>query len=277
MSLLPTLVALVASTAISPAQVVSIDGLQGLGDSRHHLIESNILGKQYDIIVGLPASYDQSGDVDYPTIYILDGGEHYPLLRSYHRYLQNGGEAPDMILVAISYGTSDYENGNDRSHDFTAPSEERDYWGGAADFQSFLGDELMPFVESNYRSRSERRIIFGQSIGGQFILFTALTEPTLFWGHIASNPALHRNLPFFLRTHAETPPADRRSHVYVASGSDDNPRFRGPALEWIAHWTASKDKPWRLRTETLDGHSHFSAVPASFRRGILWLFADSED
>jgi predicted alpha/beta superfamily hydrolase len=256
---------------------VGIDGLQGLGDTRHHVVASETLDRSYDVLVGLPDGYDPSAETDYPTVYILDGGELYPLLRSYHRYLRNGGEAPDMILVAISYGTSDYEHGNDRSHDYTAPSDERDYWGGAEDFQAFLGGELIPFIESNYRSRSDRRIVFGQSIGGQFILFTALTEPTLFWGHIASNPALHRNLPFFLQTHAAAPAADGRSNVYVASGSEDDPRFREPALEWIAHWTGVKEKPWRLRAETLDGHGHFSAPPASFRRGILWLFADSEN
>ena len=277
MSLLPTLIIFFATSAISPAQNVSIDGLQGLGDTRHHAVRSQTLDKSYDVLVGLPDGYDSSADTEYPTIYILDGGELYPLLRSYHRYLRSGGEAPDMILVAISYGSSDYENGNDRSHDYTAPSDEREYWGGAEDFQVFLRDELIPFIESDYRSRSDRRIIFGQSIGGQFTLFTALTQPTLFWGHIASNPALHRNLPFFLQTHAKTPPADSGSHVYVASGSDDDARFREPALDWIAHWTGVKQKPWRLRTETLDGHSHFSAPAASFRRGILWLFAGSED
>ncbi|MDH3429857.1 MAG: alpha/beta hydrolase-fold protein [Gammaproteobacteria bacterium] len=275
MTLLAALIALFTAAAISPGQNVGIDGLQGLGDTRHHVVAAESLDKRYELLVGLPEGYDSSADTEYPTIYILDGGELYPLLRSYHRYLRLGGEAPEMILVAISYGSSDYENGNDRSHDYTAPSDEREYWGGAEEFQDFLGSELLPFIESTYRSRSDRRIIFGQSIGGQFILYTALTQPTLFWGHIASNPALHRNLPFFLRLHAETPPADRGSHLYVGSGSEDDPRFREPAMEWISHWTGLKEKPWRLRAETLDGHSHFSAPPASFRRGILWLFADS--
>jgi predicted alpha/beta superfamily hydrolase len=40
-----------------------------------------------------------------------------------------------------------------------------------------------------------------QGLGGQFVLYTALTRPDLFWGHIASNPALHRNLPFYPENH----------------------------------------------------------------------------
>ena len=179
-----------------------------------------------------------------------------------------------MILVAISYGTSDFRKGNNRGHDYTAPSDEREHYGGAKDFQTFLGDELIPFIEASYRSRATRRIVFGQSLGGQFVLYSAQTRPTLFWGHIASNPALHRNLDLFLTMTPEIPEEGALSYLFVGSGSDDDPQYRKPALQWINHWTHVEPKPWHLRAVTLDGHNHFSAPPASFRRGIRWLFFD---
>ncbi len=129
-------------------------------------------------------------------------------------------------------------------------------------------------IEESYRSSPKRRVLFGQSLGGQFVLYSAQTRPTLFWGHIASNPALHRNLELFLTMTPEIPPEDARSYLFVGSGSDDDPRFREPALQWINHWTHVEPKPWHLRVETLDGHTHMSAPPASFRRGIRWLFSD---
>lgn len=272
MKLLTSVVLLVASGAISSGQSVDIDGLQGLGETQHHVVTSESLDKRFHVLVGLPDGYDQSGDSTYPTVYILDGGELYPLLKAYSRYLRNGGEAPDLILVAISYGTSDWQSGNDRGHDYTAPTDEREHWGGAADFQMFLSDELIPFIEGHYRSREDRRVIFGQSLGGQFVLYTAQTQPDLFWGHIASNPALHRNLSLFLELHPE-PPATT-SHLFVGDASNDDPRFLEPRLKWIEHWSGQAEKPWRLRVETLEGHNHFSAPPASFRHGIRWLFAD---
>jgi len=276
-NILTTLFGVVAATAISPAQTVGIDGVQSLDNSRHHVIQSEAVGRQFDVIVGLPDNYAAGSETYYPTIYLLDGGELYPLLRGYHRYLRFGEEAPDAIFVAISYGTSDWENGNERSHDYTVPSDEREDWGGAEAFQNFLSGELIPFIESTYHSRADRRVLFGQSIGGQFVLYTAQTKPTLFWGHIASNPALHRNLPFFLQQHAEMPPEDGRSYLYVGSGSNDEPQYREPTLQWMNYWSGSKERPWHLRAETLDGHSHFSAPPASFRRGILWLFSELEN
>ena len=277
MSVLPTIISIFASAAISPAEPVHVAGLQGLGNTQHHVIESESLGRSYDVLVGLPDGYDETNDTRYPTIYILDGGELYPLFRAYYRYLRNGGEAPEMILVAISYGTRDFVNGNERGHDYTAPSDEREHYGGAQDFQTFLGDELIPFIEASYRSRRDRRMIFGQSLGGQFVLYSAQTQPSLFWGHIASNPALHRNLELFLTMTPEFPPGEAKSYLFVGGGSHDDPRFREPRSQWVEYWTAREPKPWHLRVETLDGHTHRSAPPASFRRGMHWLFADQLD
>lgn len=246
--------------------------LQGLGDTRYHHIESAGIERGYHIYVMLPAGYKESSDDEYPTIYLLDGGELFPLFAAYYRYLNFGEEIPDAIIVGISYGSDTAEDGNFRSTDYTAPSSEREYWGGAEKFQMFLSDDLVPFIESTYRSRVDRRIIFGQSIGGQFVLYTAMTKPTLFWGHIASNPALHRNLAFFLQQHAEPASTDRRSKLFVASGTLDDPSFRTPALEWIEHWSG-RAGPWQLKTVNLDGHTHMSAPPASFRQGMRWLFS----
>ena len=258
-----------AVAQLSAAEPVAIEGLYGLGDVRRHSIVSAEADHRYDILVGLPRDYDEAAL--YPVVYILDGGALFPMLRTYQRYLRLGEETPDVIMVGISYGTSDWQAGNNRSHDFTAPSEERDFWGGAGDFLAFLDLELIPGIEAVYAADADRRVIFGQSLGGQFVLYAAQTRPELFHGYIASNPALHRNLGFFL----EQVPADASGHarVFVASGSNDDPVYRKPALEWIQAWTTRSSLPWELETLSLDGHSHFSAPPASYRAGMRWLFA----
>lgn len=263
---------IVILSGTSFAESVSIEGLQGLDDTHYHRVDSVGLGRGYDILVGLPIGYDPSSEKTYPTIYILDGGELFPLLRTYYNYLRNSDEAPEAILVGISYGSRDFESGNERGHDYTAPSDEREHYGGAEDFQTFLKDELLPLIETEYRSDAMRRVVFGQSLGGQFVLFTAQTKPTLFWGHIASNPALHRNLPLFLEMRPDEPSKGDRPRLFVGSGSDDAPVFRQPALRWIEHWTAAEKTPWDLRAVTLETHTHFSAPPASFRQGLKWVF-----
>lgn len=271
---LKTLSAALIFLAVAPAISADTDYLQGLGDTRYQLFESKIIGRDFHIYVSLPDDYEDSAE-SYPTIYLLDGGNLFPMLTPYYRYLNFGEEVPDSIIVGISYGNDNFEGGNYRSTDFTAPSNEREYWGGAAAYQKFLSDELMPSIEAQYRSDSSRRIVFGQSIGGQFVLYTALTKPGLFWGHIASNPALHRNLRFFLEIHGESADMKERSRLFVGSGTLDDPIYRDPAQKWIQHWNLAEDRPWELRTMNLDGHSHMSAPPTSFRQGMIWLFAEN--
>jgi predicted alpha/beta superfamily hydrolase len=259
-------------TASLPVAAVDTQYMQGLGDARYHHVSSDIVGRSYHIFVSVPAGYDEADDTKFPTVYVLDGGALFPLFAAYYRYLNFGEEIPDSIIVGISYGGDSFEKGNYRSTDYTAPSDERDYWGGAGNFQSFLSGELMPFIEELYPARPDRRIIFGQSIAGQFVLYTALTKPNLFWGHIASNPALHRNLPFFLEQHGQAS-TNGRSKLFVGSGTLDDQHFREPAQAWIRHWAGKNDNPWQLRAMDLEGETHMSAPPVSFRQGMRWLFS----
>jgi len=265
------LIAFASLLFVSQPAEANTEFLQGLGDTRYHLVQSEVIGRPFHVYVMLPEGYDASAKREYPTLYVLDGGELFPMMTSYYGYLNFSGEVPDAIIVGIAYGSRDFAGGNYRSTDYTAPSAERDYWGGAAAYQRFLETELLPLVEQTYSADSDTRVIFGQSIGGQFVLYTALTRPDLFWGHIASNPALHRNLPFFLQQHNGTA-IKGRSKLFVSSGELDDPEFRVPAVAWMTYWSSQEETPWELRTMTLDGHSHMSAPPAAFRQGMMWLF-----
>tara|TARA_R110002111_G_scaffold225996_4_gene287752 strand:+ start:1951 stop:2796 length:846 start_codon:yes stop_codon:yes gene_type:complete len=238
---------------------------QSLEQAAYLKLPSKILARDFHLLVKLPANY-ATAKQHYPTIYLLDGGATFPMLAGYYYYLQLEQLVPDAIIVGISYGTADFEQGNMRSTDYTAPSKERSYWGGAAKFQEVLIKEIFPAIESAYRSDNSKRIIFGQSLGGQFVLFSALTKPELFAGHIASNPALHRNLDFFIGSFYAKKPMTR---LYVASGTQDDPRFRQPALTWMEHWQHQTNAPFLLRTGSLDGYGHFSIAPAAFKQGLI--------
>ena len=262
-----------ASVGVSRADNLDTHLLQSLGEVKYHEMKSKQLERSFHMFVDLPEDYLESGQA-YPTIYLLDGGNTFPLMAGYHHYLRFGDETPAAILVGISYGADTFKEGNWRSTDYTAPSDEREFWGGAEVFQGFLKDELLPLIEDNYRSDPARRIIFGHSLGGQFVLFNALTKPELFFGHIASNPALHRNLPFFLSWHGDKEITIPVSRVFVSSGEFEDQVFREPTLEWGRHWQAVTPGPWILESRTLVDQTHLSASPEAIRQGLAWIFSE---
>ncbi|WP_299083535.1 alpha/beta hydrolase-fold protein [uncultured Paraglaciecola sp.] len=245
----------------------SILGMQSIIDTQYLKLESKVLKRDFHLLVKLPASYQDCTNCQYPVVYLLDGGAVYPMLAGYYNYLRHEDVVPEVILVGISYGSNDFETGNFRSTDYTAPSSERSYWGGASQFQQALIKDILPTIEEKYPVDPQKRIIFGQSLAGQFVLYNALTQPELFYGHISSNPALHRNLEFFLKPNNSI----HKTKLFVAKGSLDDARFRLPSDKWVKHWSNANTAPFTLETKMLDGYGHFSVITESFRHGLDWL------
>lgn len=276
MKFIATIFTSLALLLASPAQADRLDFMPRITPDSYFLLQSEIIERPFHIFVRLPDGYGES-DKSYPVIYLLDGGTGYPMLTAYYALMQfDEPSLPDAIIVGISYGGEGHENGNYRSTDYTAPSPEREHWGGAERYQQFLELELLPKIAATYRTDESRRILFGQSLAGQFVIYTATTKPDLFWGHIASNAALHRNLRFFLDltpTRAETP-----TKLFLANGSLDDERFQLPREHWIDHAHEHINPSWNLKIEDLPGEYHISAAPLSFRAGMRWLFpaADTE-
>jgi hypothetical protein len=85
----------------------------------------------------------------------------------------------------------------DRERDYTpshAPAQARGRLsfptsGGAPAFQDFLERELVPMVDSRYRTQPHR-ILSGWSLGGLFTLYVYLETPELFSRYLAISPSL---------------------------------------------------------------------------------------
>ena len=91
---------------------------------------------------------------------------------------------PETIVVTI-----DNEN---RIRDYTpTPHATADVPSGKADvFLDYIEKELIPFVDSSYKT-SEFRILQGHSLGGLLSLYTVQARPELFSAHYAFSPSLH--------------------------------------------------------------------------------------
>ncbi len=249
------------------AAAIPLDHLPALkGD--YFRIDSRETGRPYHIYVRYPVDYEKERGQRYPVVYLTDGDSLFPILAAGHLFLHHDEKLPEALVVGIAYGSFD-PSVNRRDLDFTPPGGEPGT-GGAADFQRFLKTELLPEVERRYRADPGRRILFGQSRGGGFVLYSAVTDADLFWGRIASNPALMPGRDLFFGTPAPAARSDLR--LVVASGSRDRPHYRQPALEWFSHWQGRRDTPWRLNTLTIEGGTHAADSGRVYRAGMLWLF-----
>lgn len=232
--------------------------------------ESQAVGRSFHVYVRLPENYDAEGSARYPVVYVLDGDSLFPVLAAQHLFLNIDEGLPEAVVVGIAYGSFDPAI-NKRGFDFSAPAADaRPEQGGAPAFHEFLKSELLPAIESRYRADPSKRVLFGQSRGGYMVLYSAFTDPDLFWGRIASNAAFE---PGRERFFSPATPASRTDlGLVVTSGSRDYPELRANALEWFAAWEHAAAKPWSVKAVTIEGGTHAADSPSSYRAGMLWLF-----
>lgn len=253
--------------ASAPADAPELDRLFGLGPVETFTIESETLDRDFHIYVRLPRDYHQT-DCRWPVVYLLDGGILFPMLAPLQLMMEFDELAPPAVLVGISYGGLGFANGNLRSTDYTAPAPEPDYFGGADHYQRFLADELIPRIKTDYRVDHDNSLVLGQSLGGQFTLYTALTRPALFGAYLSINPALNRNVDYFLDLDA--PARAESTPILITRASEDGDAFRLALDRWLAHRQDSGSSALSLAVEILEGQHHASSAPAAYQAAMQW-------
>jgi predicted alpha/beta superfamily hydrolase len=119
----------------------------------------------------------------FPVLYVLDGDAHFYATVGIIQQLSqaNGnGILPEMIIVGI-------ENTN-RINDLTPALHNTTHHQPSA-FVTFLSNELMPFIESHYKT-SPYKLIMGHSLGGLMVIDLLTNYPNLFNAYIAIDPSM---------------------------------------------------------------------------------------
>jgi uncharacterized protein len=153
---------------------------------------SAVLGEDRQLFIAKPAEYDSAAE-RYPVLYLLDAETHFRYVSGIVEFLAFADRIPQMIVVGIASGSRER-----RTRDLTPVStSEMDQRftpgnGGAANFLSFLTQELVPMVDKKYRTRPYR-ILVGHSHGGLFASYVLAEKPASFQSYLAIDPSLSWN------------------------------------------------------------------------------------
>jgi predicted alpha/beta superfamily hydrolase len=249
-----------------------------LGEFR--TLQSEVLGEERIILVYTPAGYDR-GQTKYPVLFLLDGPAHFHHVTGIIEFMSRNRLIPQMIVVAIA--------NTDRSRDLT-PTQDKTRIGntptagGADNFLAFLKDELIPFVDQNYRTQPYR-ILIGHSFGGLFAMYCLIAAPETFNSYIAISPTFWWD-DHFLARKAKLEFKDRlemNNLLYITLGNEGQQMIDGaqrfatflednaPAgLEWEYHFMENEDhssiphrsiydgleflyRPWKMDNILLNG------------------------
>lgn len=152
------------------------------------------------MLVYLPPGYERAMKWRYPVLYLHDGqnvfdgntsfipGEEWEVDES-AEYLIKARSIRPVIIVAI------YNAGEFRLDEYTDTRDAKGRGGKAELYARFLLEELMPFIDSNYRTRQEPRSVGlgGSSLGGLVTLYIGLKHLDRFGKLAVMSPSVWWN------------------------------------------------------------------------------------
>lgn len=211
--------------------------------------ESKLLGNKRAIRIYLPSGYATSRSRRYSVLYMHDGQNLFDGMTSYipnkewrvdetTTSLADAGLAEPLIVVGI-------DNAGIKRGDEYLPTSAKlgdSRVGGQAElYTRFVVEELMPYVNKNYRTRTEpdRTGVCGSSFGGVISYYMATTRPKVFGRAGIVSPSLWWDDEWMTRD-AKTMGKKLPVRMWVDMGTAE----QGGDKQLVSFSAALKSKGW---------------------------------
>ena len=254
-------------------------------------ITSKIMGKDYQLYISFPSGYSNKDTTKYPVLYVLDGSISFPLFKTSREAMDLGNELEKVIIVGIGSGSDLSSWYINRMYDYTTSKdtvrERQDeknggfpkgtiQSGGAEKFLKFITTEIIPYVETHYKTTNDRGIT-GHSLGGLFTawcfintkgVFTrfGINSPSLWWN---SNEVLTQAESFFDAHKTLDIPFTK---VFISVGEKEKPIMNSVMEKYSTLLENKAYKNVSVTKHEFSGETHLSVVPANLSKTLSVLY-----
>jgi len=236
-----------------------------LPGSFSHEFTSTIIGDSFSVVVSVPFNYART-DRKYPLMFALDGDGMFGMASDIPKLLSFEGKVPPMIVATVVYGSMQ-KWFQKRARDFHSKD------GGAEKFLMAVRDEIIPFLEANYRIDAADRALYGHSSAGLFAVYTAVKEPQLFNRVLATSPSLEEE-PVWTATFSEMISGNRDGFPKIYMSVDASETAMAAVVKPFAEMLSKRTDESRFKFEVLNEGSHMSVIPKAYNNGLYFLYAN---
>ncbi|QQS51664.1 MAG: esterase [Bacteroidota bacterium] len=246
-------------------------------------IQSKVLNQEREILIYTPVDYDWRTNEYFNVIYVFDSQnrEFFDYTSSIISFLTDGNKSFIVVGISSPYNEKlDYSRNNDLLPVLeTENSKNRygKYSGNADNFLSYVELEVIPFVNSKYRTLNQN-IAVGHSLGASFILFSLLEKPNLFQNYIAISPnfeydedKLSKKLTNFDYTKIKKP-----TFIYLSNANEGIEYWKEwkPAREKVYSFfkDSLKDKNITVEIDEFPNNNHWNTFPPSLNNALEFYF-----
>ena len=213
-----------------------------LPDTQARRLRAAANGMAYRIGIWIPPGTPPPGG--FPAVYLLDADA---LFGTFVEAIRRSSRRPDATGIGpaavIGIAHDDGQPVSARYRDYTTPpaagqADVPDEAGGADAFLSFIADELVPGLQHELPLDASRRVLFGHSLAGYFVLHAMTTRPLAFGTYAAISPSIWWDESRLRsRLHRMSGSGAR---VFVAVGEREGEEREGEV------------RPWQRRTPDLE-------------------------
>ncbi len=235
---------------------------------KYKILHSDIMDEDRLLFVHLPRDYEGT-QLSYPVLYLLyaDIYNYYLDAASIIEKLGATGEIPPAIIIGVA-------NTNRYRDLLPAKIRGREDSGGADNFLRFIEEELIPYVDKNYRTKNFR-ILAGPQAAAVFSLYALITKPTLFNAVISENPFMNPENAAFLFPRVEAffrNTGSLKNFLYIKCEKNE----RSQDLEYVENFArlleSHTPESFRFKVEIRESSGYF-ITPLPFQEGLRMLFA----
>ncbi len=243
-------------------------------------IKDTKTGRQYELYIKLPEGYSENNDIKYSVLYFTDAMWHIEILSGSIEYLMK-----NAILVGISWQKDineklkkDVGAHTSRFRDYSTrkssnPEHQAKYqFGQASNHLTFIRNDVIKYVENNYRTDPDNRTYFGYSLGGEFGAYILLAQPDTFKNYILGSPSLKGDIPYLskLESNAALKYKDLNANVFVSYGALEK-ELGLYAEKFITMLKTRNDESLFLKHVVIESADHGRAFPMTAVRSMYWL------
>ena len=235
-------------------------------------IQDSQSGGQYELYIKLPESYSKDNGKEYPVIYTTDAMWHIEILSGSAEFV-----IENAILVGVSW-QKDMEDEHEfasRFQDYTfIESKTSKYKRGQADNHiTFIRNDVINYVESNYQVDPDNNTYFGYSLGGAFGAYILLTQPDIFKNYILGSPAFGEKSLKYINDITPTSVLKQKkenTNVFISYGELET-ELGKKAEKFVAKLKNSHYPNFLLKQEVIKSSDHGRAFPMTAVSSMYWL------
>jgi predicted alpha/beta superfamily hydrolase len=233
-----------------------------LGQTTLKDYKSRKLNSTRQLKIKLPKDYDENSTIKYPLIIVFDGDYLFGPVVGQTQFQTYFDEMPGCIVVGISQGKN-------RPYDSLVDEVTGLPFESGARFFEFVGQELIPYLDSKYNT-SEFRVAVGHNIMGNFINSFMMKDLPLFHAYVNLSPDLVGSMSTNIADRLEWLKDD--VFYYMATSSKDKKRLRKEILKTNEEIKTLDNSNLTYYFDDFEGESHYTLVTGAVSKAFDKIF-----